>query len=568
MEQALRESETRFRDFTRAASEFVWENDLDGRFIYVSDRAQAVFGCPTSDMIGRTPADFMPEEETARVREWLGRRLQPDGSFRDLEQRVISAGGEVRWLLVNAVGMFDEHGQRIGQRGAARDITERKQAEARITHLATRDPLTDLPNRVLLGDRLQQALLNAKRQGTAVAVLFIDLDRFKHINDSLGHDVGDELLRHVAARLTECLRRGDTLARLGGDEFVLLLAPIERPEDAAKVAIRILEALARPFSLKRGAEVGTGASIGISVYPHDGEEPETLMKKADLAMYQAKENGRNAFRYHDDDMNASVLARTDLESRLRRGVAHKEFVLHYQPQLAPHSGEIAGVDATVYWRHPERGLVLASDYLAGSEEPGVIVPLTEWMVRTACMQLRVWQEQGLAPMYMTLSLPPGIAERADLTRLIHEALTHARIDPTLLMLNLRPAASRDTGRTPGAMHALQAMGVRLVFDDLGLGTASLAHVAQYPLSMVRLPATLLRGLAREGELVTVARSLIGLLHDLDLGTLTTGVESPAVLSILREANCDLAQGGAIGAAMPPEEIPALLAGSRQRAAAI
>jgi EAL domain-containing protein (putative c-di-GMP-specific phosphodiesterase class I) len=188
------------------------------------------------------------------------------------------------------------------------------------------------------------------------------------------------------------------------------------------------------------------------------------------------------------------------------------------------------------------------------------------MVRTACMQLRVWQEHGLPPMYMTLSLPPGIAERADLTRLIHEALTHARVDPTLLMLNLRPAASRDTGRTPGAMHALQAMGVRLVFDDLGLGTASLAHVAQYPLSMARLPATLLRGLAREGELVTVARSLIGLLHELDLGALATGVETPAVLAMLREANCDLVQGPAIGVAMPPDEIPSLLAQTRERAA--
>jgi EAL domain-containing protein (putative c-di-GMP-specific phosphodiesterase class I) len=272
------------------------------------------------------------------------------------------------------------------------------------------------------------------------------------------------------------------------------------------------------------------------------------------------------FRYHDEEMNAAVLARTDLESRLRRGVAHKEFVLHYQPQVAPRTGEVAGMDASVFWRHPQRGLVLASDYLAGSEEPSVIVPLTQWMVRTACMQLRVWQEQGLPPLYMTLSLPPGIAERTDLTRLVHEALAHARVDPTLLMLNLKPAASRDTGRTPGAMHALQAMGVRLVFDDLGLGTASLAHLAQYPLSMARLPAALLRGLAREGEVATVAHSLIALLHDLDLGALATGVDSPAVLAMLREAGCDLAQGATIGAARAPEEIPALLAEVQERVA--
>jgi EAL domain-containing protein (putative c-di-GMP-specific phosphodiesterase class I) len=290
------------------------------------------------------------------------------------------------------------------------------------------------------------------------------------------------------------------------------------------------------------------------------------MKKADLAMYQAKESGRNIFRYHDEEMNARVLARTDLESRLRRGVVHKEFVLHYQPQIVPRTGEVAGLDASVFWRHPQRGLVLASDYLAGSEEPSVIVPLTEWMIRTACMQLRVWQEQGLPSLYMTLSLPPGIAERTDLTRLVHEALAFARVDPALLMLALKPAASRDTGRTPGAMHALQAMGVRLVFDDLGLGTASLAHLAQYPLSMARLPATLLRGLAREGEMASVARSLVGLLHELDLGTLATGVDTPAALAMLREAGCDLAQGLAVGAARPPDEIPALMAQARERAA--
>jgi diguanylate cyclase (GGDEF)-like protein len=459
-----------------------------------------------------------------------------------------------------------------------RDVTERVQAQEQIHRLAYYDSLTHLPNRLLLRERFDEAMARARRAQRMMAVLFMDLDRFKHVNDSLGHDAGDMLLKGVAERITACVREtdsvvrhadgasGPTLARLGGDEFVLLLSPIDRPVDAAKVAARILEALARPFNLKRGAEVTTGASIGIAVYPHDGEEPETLMKKADLAMYQAKENGRNAFRYHDDEMNAAVLARTDLESRLRRGVAYKEFVLHYQPQVAPHGGEIAGVDATVFWRHPEHGPVLAGDYLAGSEEPGVIVPLTEWMVRTACMQLRVWKEQGLPPMYMTLSLPPGIAERTDLTRLIHDALTHARVDPALLMLNLKPAASRETGRTPGAMHALQAMGVRLVFDDLGLGTASLAQIAQYPLSMARVPADFLRGLAREGELASVARSLIALLHELDLGALATAVDSPAVLTMLRDANCDLAQGAAIGAALPPEELTQLLTRTHERAA--
>jgi diguanylate cyclase (GGDEF)-like protein/PAS domain S-box-containing protein len=557
-----------------AMSDGVLIIDRDGMVRLVNPAACEILGMERASLVNRLP----PEALASGVLGWQHVPFFPSADTSLGERDYYLADG-TRRVMVVSVSLMHERGLEPDAASITlRDVTERVQAQEQIHRLAYYDSLTHLPNRLLLRERFDEAMARARRAQRMMAVLFMDLDRFKHVNDSLGHDAGDMLLKGVAERITACVREtdsvvrhadgasGPTLARLGGDEFVLLLSPIDRPVDAAKVAARILEALARPFNLKRGAEVTTGASIGIAVYPHDGEEPETLMKKADLAMYQAKENGRNAFRYHDDEMNAAVLARTDLESRLRRGVAYKEFVLHYQPQVAPHGGEIAGVDATVFWRHPEHGPVLAGDYLAGSEEPGVIVPLTEWMVRTACMQLRVWKEQGLPPMYMTLSLPPGIAERTDLTRLIHDALTHARVDPALLMLNLKPAASRETGRTPGAMHALQAMGVRLVFDDLGLGTASLAQIAQYPLSMARVPADFLRGLAREGELASVARSLIALLHELDLGALATAVDSPAVLTMLRDANCDLAQGAAIGAALPPEELTQLLTRTHERAA--
>jgi diguanylate cyclase (GGDEF)-like protein/PAS domain S-box-containing protein len=264
MELALRESEKRFRDFTTAASEFVWENDLDGRFQYVSERVQSVWGYAEAEMLGRTPIELCPPGEAPRVREWLARHMQPDGAFRDLEMRIRTKAGETRWLLVNAVGIHDDQGRRIGQRGAARDITERKEAEARITHLATRDPLTDLPNRVLLNDRLQQALVGARRSRTAVAVMLIDLDRFKNINDSLGHAVGDELLRSVAARLAGCLRAGDTLARLGGDEFVAVLEGLRCSDDARVVGDKILAALAEPIDIQ-GQLLATTASIGASI---------------------------------------------------------------------------------------------------------------------------------------------------------------------------------------------------------------------------------------------------------------------------------------------------------------
>jgi diguanylate cyclase (GGDEF)-like protein/PAS domain S-box-containing protein len=556
-----------------AMSDGVLIIDRDGVVRLVNPAACEILGADRASLLNRLP----PETLSSRVLGWQHTPFFPS-SDTSLGEREYHTPDGTRRVLDVSVSLMQDRGLEPGAASITlRDVTAAVQAQEQIHRLAYYDSLTHLPNRLLLRERFDEAMARARRAQGMMAVLFMDLDRFKHVNDALGHDAGDMLLKGVAERVTACVREtdavvrhadgasGPTLARLGGDEFVLLLSPIERVEDAAKVALRILESLSRPFNLKRGAEVTTGASIGIAVYPHDGEEPETLMKKADLAMYQAKESGRNMFRYHDDEMNTQVLARTDLESRLRRGVVHKEFVLHYQPQVAPRTGEVAGLDVLVFWRHPQRGLVLASDYLAGSEEPNVIVPLTEWMIRTACMQLRVWQEGGLPSLYLTLSLPPGIAERTELSRLIHEALAFARVDPALLMLNLKPALSRDTGRTPGAMHALQAMGVRLVFDDLGLGTASLAHLAQYPLSMARLPASLMRGLAREGEMASVARALVSLLHELDLGVLATGVDNPAALATLREAGCDLVQGPAVGAARPPEEIPALLAQAREGA---
>ncbi len=296
MEQAVRESETRFRDFTAAASEFVWENDLEGRFTYVSSRVQSVWGYTEPELLGRSPAQLTPSGEAERVRDWLAVHQQPDGSFRDLEQRIVAKSGEERWLLINAVGMFDETGRRIGQRGAARDITERKQAEARIAELATRDPLSGLPNRLLLNDRLQYALVTARRRKDWVGLMFIDLDRFKHVNDSLGHEVGDDLLRAVARRFGSCLRDSDTLARLGGDEFVVVLDALHSAEDAKLVADKILRCLSDPFCIGPHTLV-TSASIGVSIFPTDAEDGATLMRHADTAMYHAKGMGRNAVQF-------------------------------------------------------------------------------------------------------------------------------------------------------------------------------------------------------------------------------------------------------------------------------
>jgi diguanylate cyclase (GGDEF)-like protein len=495
-----------------------------------------------------------------------------------LGERGYEAPDGVRRVLDVSVSLLKEHDlEPVVAVVTLRDITAAVQAQEQIERLAYYDPLTHLPNRLLLRDRFEDALARARRGGGIAAVLFMDLDRFKQVNDSLGHDAGDMLLKGVAERISSCIREtdwllrtpdptgGNMLARLGGDEFVLLLSPLERPQDAAKVASRVLDALARSFTLKRGAEVTTGVSIGISVYPNDGDDPETLMKKADLAMYQAKESGRHVFRFHDDAMNASALARTDLENSLRRGLSRSEFLLHYQPQVACGSDEIAGLDVQLYWRHPQHGLMSAAEFVGASEDSSVVLPLSEWVVRGACMQLRAWAAMGVPPMYLSLTLPPGAAERGDLPRLMRDALAQAGVDPALIMVSLRGMPGQRSGeRTREAMEALQAMGMRMMIDDFGSGATALAGLEQYPLGMVRFESAFLRGLARDGDVAGVTRSLIGLVHALGLGVVVTGVDNAAHAAFLREAGCDLAQGGAFGAPVAAEDVPALLSDIRRQ----
>jgi diguanylate cyclase (GGDEF)-like protein/PAS domain S-box-containing protein len=550
--------------------------DRDGVVRLANPAAAELLGIERGSLLNRLPPPGLAKE----VLGWQHSPFFPESDMALGERQYTAPDGTHRVLDVGVVLMRD-HGAEPGAAVISlHDITATVQAQEQIERLAYYDPLTHLPNRALLRERFGEAIARARRNEALAALLFLDLDRFKHVNDDLGHDAGDLLLKSVAERLSACVREtdwllrgtelgpGSLLARLGGDEFVVVLSPLERPEDAARIATRILEALARPFALKRGAEVTSGASIGISVYPHDGDDTETLMKKADLAMYQAKESGRNMFRFHDEAMNAAALARTDLENGLRRGLLRSEFLLLYQPQIDSVSGAIAGLDAQIYWRHPEHGLVPAAEFVAASEDSSVVLPLTEWIVRSACLQLRAWCALGAQPLYLSLNLPPGAAERGKLPRLVREALTLAGIDPGLVMVSLRGAPGvREGERTREAMQTLQSMGLRLVLDELGSGHSRLANLHQYPLSMVRFELAFLRGLARDGDLAAVTRALINLVHSLHLGVLVTGLENSGQAALLRELGCDIVQGPAFGMPVPADQVPGLLSHTSERAEA-
>ena len=556
-EAALRESETRFRDFSAAAGEYVWEADLEGHLTYVSSRVQSVWGYSDHELTGRTPAELMPPGEAERVREWLRHHMRADGSFNDLEHTIVDRHGETRWVLVNAVGMFDATGKRIGQRGTGRDITDRKTAEARISYLATRDPLTELPNRVLFNDRLEQGIVAARRSGQSLALLFIDLDRFKNINDSLGHQVGDLLLREVADRMQACIRKGDTLSRLGGDEFVVTLEGLQQAEDAAQVAAKIIKTLSRPCEIA-GHTLNTSCSIGISIYPLDAEDDRGLMKNADTAMYHAKERGRNNYQFFSPEMNVRAVERHSLETALRAALDRHEFALYYQPLVDMRGGKIVGVEALLRWQHPQRGMLSPATFMAVAEESGLIEPIGQWVLRTACQRAKAWLDSG----YPALKVAVNISARElirprEFARGISRILSSTGLDPRFLELEMTESLLiQNAEENIAVLRKLGDEGVRIAVDDFGKGYSSLSYLRQLPIDALKIDRSFVRDIERDSKDVAIIRAIVAMAHSLGLQVTAEGVETRGQLEALARLGCDEYQGYLFSRPLPPVEIAA------------
>jgi diguanylate cyclase (GGDEF)-like protein/PAS domain S-box-containing protein len=556
-EAALRESETRFRDFSAAAGEYVWEADLEGRFTYVSSRVQSVWGYADHELTGRTPAELMPPGEAERVREWLRHNMRSDGSFNDLEHTIVDRHGETRWVLINAVGTVDATGKRIGQRGTGRDITDRKTAEARISFLATRDPLTELPNRVLFNDRLEQGIVAARRTGQSLALLFIDLDRFKNINDSLGHQVGDLLLREVADRMQGCIRKGDTLSRLGGDEFVVTLEGLQQAEDAAQVAAKIIKTLSRPCEIA-GHTLNTSCSIGISIYPLDADDDRALMKNADTAMYHAKERGRNNYQFFSPEMNVRAVERHTLETALRAALDRQEFTLYYQPLVAMRSGKIVGVEALLRWQHPQRGVLAPATFMAVAEESGLIEPIGQWVLRTACQRAKAWLESG----YPALKVAVNISARElirprEFARGISRILSSTGLDPRCLELEMTESLLiQNADENIAVLRKLGDEGVRIAVDDFGKGYSSLSYLRQLPIDTLKIDRSFLRDIEHDSEDVAIIQAIVAMAHSLGLQVTAEGVETRGQLDALARLGCDEYQGYLFSKPLPAVEIAA------------
>jgi diguanylate cyclase (GGDEF)-like protein len=449
----------------------------------------------------------------------------------------------------------------------ARDISERKALEGELAHRAFHDPLTELPNRALLVERLQQALARGVRNGRTAAVLFVDLDDFKVINDSLGHRLGDQLLVGVAQRLRACVRPGDTAARLGGDEFVVLLEDMGSEDEAACVAERFLDGLQAPFVLE-GHDVYVGASVGIATSRHAGTLPDDLLREADVAMYAAKAKGKRHYVVFDPAMEARPRERLALETDLRRALERGEFRLHYQPIVELNSGQIQGVEALLRWQHPERGVVSPSEFIPVAEETGLIVPIGRWVLLDACMQLRAWQTGDPAgeALFVSVNLAarqfmdPGLVED------VAAALRDSGLASSCLKLEITESAAMEAGiGTIQTLQALKGLGVQLAIDDFGTGYSSLSYLKRFPVDTLKIDRSFVDGLGSDPQDTAIVQSVIALARTLSLSVTAEGIETPKQLEELLALRCDEGQGYYFARPQPSEAVADLLTSRRAAA---
>lgn len=445
----------------------------------------------------------------------------------------------------------------------AQDVSDRKVAQQQIEFLAYHDALTGLPNRLLAKDHLEQATLAAERANKKVALLFVDLDKFKTINDSLGHVIGDGLLKRVSLRLRECLREIDTLSRQGGDEFLIVLNNMPDTDSITVVAEKILARMAEPFEVEHH-DLAISLSIGIAVYPHDGKDFDTLLKKSDTAMYQAKESGRNTYRFHTEQMNIDAIEHLRMRNGLRRALEHGEFVLHYQPQISLATGGVIGAEALIRWNHPELGMVPPGRFISIAEDSGLIVPIGEWVLREACRQAVAWRKAGLPELFIAVNLSAVQFKRGDVEKCVLQALAESGLNPSLLELELTESILiKDTEKVLAKVRQLKSLGVKLSIDDFGTGYSSLSYLKQFNVDKLKIDQSFVRDMADDPNDAAIVRAIIQMAKSLNLTTIAEGVENERQLSLLRLQHCDEVQGYHFARPMPAEEFANFMAKPRK-----
>jgi diguanylate cyclase (GGDEF)-like protein/PAS domain S-box-containing protein len=567
---AARESERRYRSVVESVQEVIFQTDAAGDWTFLNPAWTEITGHAVAASLGRAAESFIHPDDRDRYRHGLDRMVNGEVSAGRAEVRVLTTEQEVRWLDVHARAILDDEDRVVGVSGSLADVTERSRAEEalresqeRFRHLALHDPLTALPNRTLFLDRLEHAVVTSIRHRSGVAVLFLDLDGFKLVNDTLGHDAGDRLLVGVGERLIDCLRLGDTVARLGGDEFAILLEDDVDQAAAETVARRLLEAVRQPAPLD-GREITVGASIGVALGWGGEICAADLLRNADIALYEAKGAGRATFAVYEPRMAATVMTRLQQETDLRWALDRDELRLHYQPVFDLKSGEVAGVEALIRWQHPERGLLPPAEFIRMAEANGLVVPLGTWALHEACRAGRQWQERGPASAPIVgVNLSARQLQEPGLVESVAAALATSGLTPSWLELEITESIVVMDG--PAALRTLadlRALGVRLAIDDFGTGYASLTYLRDVPVDAVKIDRSFIAGIGRGRSNLAIVRAIVGLAHDLGLAVTAEGIETLEQRTIAQSLGVDRGQGYYFARPLPVEAIDALLGVAR------
>ncbi|MBL8510484.1 MAG: EAL domain-containing protein [Betaproteobacteria bacterium] len=558
--EAIRHAENRYRGIFENAAEGIFQISPDGKFLAANPALAKMYGYSS-------PADLIAA--STNIRQLM--IVDPDqhlefmhamsevGKVTSFEVMSHRNNGDAIWINLNVRTVKDEDGVLLYYEGSALEITQNKTYQQELEHQANHDTLTGLPNRNLLSDRLTQALAQAQRYGREVVIAFIDLDNFKFINDSLGHKAGDELLNVIAHRLQDCIRDTDTAARVGGDEFVLILSDQVDEESTTLLLHRVLDRVSRSVSLA-GTSVEVSCSIGASVYPQDGTDAETLLKFADIAMYRAKEQGRSNIQFFMNEMTARMRERVLIESRLRGALARSEFVIHYQPQIDLRSGKITSLEALVRWQNESLGLVPPSRFINLAEETGIIVALGEWVLRTACMQLKTWQRAGFENLTISVNLSTRQFRQKNLVELVTQVLQETGLSPQSLELELTESMMmQNIDEAIMVLHELKAMGVKISVDDFGTGYSSLSYLKRLPIDALKIDRAFVMDIDKDANDALIVKAMIALAAGLQLRVIAEGVETNSQLSFLLDQQADVVQGFLISEPLTAIEVERLIA---------
>jgi diguanylate cyclase (GGDEF)-like protein/PAS domain S-box-containing protein len=549
--EALEQGQREWTAAFDAVQDLMFMHDRDMRITRANRAYLERAGLPAEEVLGRPYWQVFPRRDGP-----LAGCLQALDKGAAEEEEVQLEDGRI--YRCRYYPIFDSRGAHRYSMHIMQDVTEHRQFEARLHHQATHDALTGLPNRYLLTDRLEQALVHAVRAGRHVAVLVLDLDRFKQVNDALGHSAGDELLQQVTARLGQCVRAGDTLARLGGDEFVVVLVDLAQPDDVMMVGQKILSALAQPLPLD-GQELVTTVSIGTSLFPRDGRSANELLKNADAALLRAKQRGRNNIQCYTDQLSRRTREALALASELRHAIGREELRLHYQPQVDLLSGHIVGAEALIRWQHGTRGLVPPDQFIPLAEETGLIVPIGEWVLDVACEQARRWRDEGLPPIAMAVNLSAHQLRRPDLAAIVAQALRVNDLDPRWLELELTESAVMDEPEEATArLRELHRLGVSIALDDFGTGYSSLNHLKRFPISRLKVDRSFVQNITTNLDDAAIVSAIIAMAHGLEMSVVAEGIETNEQLHYLRQRHCNVGQGYHFSRPVPAEQLGELL----------